>query len=75
MNLSSSISLVLVALMMACCGRKGASSGGASSGTDGAPQKVVIKDGERTEAPEPGSNDPAKLDSIKQEKAREKNKP
>ncbi|MBV6404309.1 MAG: hypothetical protein IT228_13435 [Flavobacteriales bacterium] len=75
MNPSSSISVLLAALLMACCGHKGSAGGGATQGGSDNPGKVVIKDGERTEAPVPGSNDPAKLDSIKQEKAREKNKP
>ena len=74
MSPSSSISVVLAALFMACCGQKGATESSAAPAS-GDPQKVVVKDGERTEAPRPGSNDPAALDSIKQEKARERNKP
>ncbi|MBK8339449.1 MAG: hypothetical protein IPK99_05310 [Flavobacteriales bacterium] len=62
---------MVFAFFWACCGQRphGETKSAAS---DGGPTKEVRKDGERTEAPRHGTPEPEKLDSLKQEKAKEK---
>ena len=74
MSPSSSISVVLAALFMACCGQKGATESSAPRAA-AAPERGGGRGGERAGAPRPGRNGPAALDSIKEEKAREREKP